>query len=294
MDQLFGSYDSGVAPGGLSSRQMFALIILIVIAIVAFILWMINRKRGKDVLVMGPYNLGKEGPNLDPDVKWVPITSPDQTAYLTSNNITCSFFVYVSPESLTKIPMNYMESDTNMQYLLKVGTTMGIIIDPVQQKCTVDILQSSPSRFRTENVRGKTNVIKTISAEKVLVGRWNQITVCVEGRSVDIFVNGRLSNSAILDNLPVSPFSGMVMNASPDFEGQACLFQMWPAKRTSREILANYEKNSDIRGKPNVRQPELTWQGAWGHLKKQVCDNTGFCGFQYDAGPLEYVQYDFA
>lgn len=295
-----GSY--GNTNGGLSNRQMIALTILIAIAIAALIIWILNRRRAKkEILVAGPFNLGKEDPNISPDQKWVAITSPDQTAALTSNNITCSFFVYVSPESLTKMPVSYTEDDSRLQYLVKVGTTMGIIIDPITQKCTVDIMQSNTSIGRTMNVaektleRGNNDLrFKTVSAQKVLVGRWNQIAVCVEGRSVDIFVNGRLSNSAVLDNVPFSPFSGMVMNASPDFEGQACLFQMWPYKRSSSEILEVYEKNTDIRGKPLVPEPGLTWGGAWDHFKKSVCENTSLCGFNYNAGPLEYVQYDFA
>jgi hypothetical protein len=301
MDQFIGS--SGTVNGGLSKQQMIALTILIAIAIAGFIIWIMNRRRAKkEILVAGPFNLGKEGPNVDPDQKWVAITEPDQTAALTSDNITCSFFVYVDSESLNKVPISFSENDPRMQYLVKIGTTMGIIINPINQTCRVDIMQARPTDKRTgnivhEDIDATTSttafVQKTVSAPKVLVGKWNQITVCVEGRSIDIYVNGRLANSAIMDNIPYARFSGMVMNASPDFEGQACLFQMWPYKRTSAEILGSYEKNTDIRGKPLVPDPSLTWKGAWKHLKHTVCKNTSLCGFDYEATPLEFVEYEF-
>jgi hypothetical protein len=116
----------------------------------------------------------------------------------------------------------------------------------------------------------------------------------VEGRSVDVFINGILGSSMQLDNVPAAPMSGLFLNASPDFQGQIALMQLWPERRTSGQILENYKRNTDTRGRPILPSPTWSWDNLFTKMKEAVCKGTGFCGVRMASGPLDYVEYEFA
>ncbi len=111
---------------------------------------------------------------------------------------------------------------------------------------------------------------------------------------MDVFINGHLASSMQLDNIPAAPMSGIFVNSSPDFDGQIALMQIWPERRTSGQILENYKKNTDLRGKPILPSPSLQWENIVTRLQEAICRGTGFCGITISSGPLEYVEYEFA
>jgi hypothetical protein len=282
--------------GGLSTRQKVAMTIMIVIAIVVIVMWWI-RTTPKDVVYVGPVNVGPHE-NISPDRQWIPLMTADQIAKKTSNNITCSFFLYVNASSLNTIPTNY-DGSYKFNYVVTIGNTLGIVVDPTKQMCSVDILQAAPHNPRGDTIamkKGLGNILRTLDVKGILISKWNQLTVCVEGRTVDVYLNGKLQTSAILDNVPISMFSGLMLNGSPDFDGQVCLFQMWPERRTGQQILENYQRNTDLRGRPNVPDPELTLSGAWERFKKASCEKVGICGLSIPVktSALEWVEYEIA
>ena len=281
MADYFGTQNLELA---MTTRQKVSLTVLIVVAFIVVIMWWI-RTSPKDVVYMGPTDIGPHV-NLDPANRWIPLMNADQIAKTTGNNITCSFFLYTD----AKIRMS---NSTTSSYFLTIGNSLGIAVDPTRQICTVDILQAKPNTYRGTTMVAKDNLTRTMEVPSLLVAKWNQITVCVEGRSVDVYLNGKLASSAIMDNVPASMFSGILLNSSPDFEGQICLVQMWKERRTAQQIRDNYAKHTDLRGKPNVPDPELTLSGALDKFWKASCEKVGFCGFPV-LGPLEYVEYEFA
>ncbi len=274
-------------------RQKIALTIMIGIAAFVIVLWWL-RRQPKDIVYLGPVDVGP-GKQVEPDRQWVPLLNADQIAKTAGNNITCSFFVYVKADSALRMPLNN-DVGFNYNYIVTVGNTMGIMVDPSRQKCSVDILQSSPAKPRGTTIPAKSGMVplRTLEVPQFAVAKWNQITVCVEGRSVDVYLNGKLASSAVMDNVPLAMFSGLMLNGSPDFEGQVCLFQLWKERRTSAQILENYQKHTDLRGKPDVPDPELTFAGAWERFLKASCEKTGICGFPVRVGPMQYVEYEFA
>ncbi len=276
---------------GFFSRRMIAMAILVIVAAIGLILWFRHRTP-KEVLTIGPYNIG---PNTDrkDQPKWIPMLTAEQIAKTTTNNITCSFFLYVDTDILHQLPVNY-DGSYNLEYVMKVGRTMGITVNPVKQECIVDILQADPHTHRGSTVRARTNAIRTIRIPNFYLAKWNQITITVEGRSIDTYLNGKLATSAILDNVPITLFSGMDLNGSPDFNAQVSLVQVWPTRRSSQQILENYKANTDTRGKPIVPEPTLSFSGALGRLSTVLCTGTGICGFILQTSPTDYVEYDFA
>jgi hypothetical protein len=288
MSDFFGT-QANMPLEGMSTRQKIALTILIVIAIAVVTAWWI-RTTPKDVVYVGPTDIGPQV-QLEPGKQWIPLMSADQIAKKSGNNITCSFFLYVDPANVNRIPNN--DSARNFRYFLIVGNTMGIAINTVDQTCSIDILQTAPTQFNGGMIARENEGTRSLLVKQVLVARWNQIAVCVEGRSIDVYLNAKLAASAVMDNVPVGMFSGIKLNGSPDFEGQICMVQVWKDRQTAQQIAENYRRNTDLRGKPNVPDPELTFSGALDKFWKASCEKVGFCGFG-KIGPLQHVEYEFA
>jgi hypothetical protein len=288
MSDFFGSQVNAPV-SGMTTRQQIALTILLVIAIVIVVAWWI-RTTPKDVVYVGPTDIGPQV-QLEPGKQWIPLMTADQIAKKTGNNITCSFFLYIDPANVNRIPNN--DSAQNFRYFLTVGNTMGIAVNTVDQTCSVDLLQTAPTNFNGGMIASKREEVRSLLVKQVLVAKWNQITVCVEGRSIDVYLNAKLVASAVMDNVPVRMFSGIMLNGSPDFEGQICMVQVWKDRQTAQQIAENYRRHTDLRGRPNVPDPELTFSGAMDKFWKASCEKVGFCGFG-QVGPLQYVEYEFA
>jgi hypothetical protein len=263
--------------------------------VVVILVWYIYTHRAKLAKSDGPFDLRNDEVNKGEDQKWFPVFDADQTQLSAGNNITMSFFVYVKDLTMDRIPVNY-DGSYRFQYLLTIGNIVGFIINPVKQECIVDVLQTPPHGYNTNRVEQKAVVLRSTTIPHVMISRWNQIAICIEGRSVDLYLNGDLVSSIQLDNLPLAPMNGVLLNSSPDFMGQACLFQMWPERRTIEQIRENYMANTDTRGRPNIPEPGIAWRDVWGSMRAQVCDKTGLCAGIDDAaaGPLNYVEYQFA
>lgn len=253
-------------------------IVAAILLIVGVLLYLKYRPQSSDIVVMGPYQLGKPS-NKQP---WNSLLTDEQVSKVIGNNITCSFFVYMDEVNTERIPIGSPDGDYRFQYLAILGGSVGIKMDPIHQKVLVDIV---PTPYP-----GQTRQWTNIEVKDVRIAKWNQITVSVEGRTVDIYVNGHLQTSALLDNVPFSQFTGIWLNTSPDFVGQAGMFQLWPQRRTAVQILETYKRSTDIRGKPRIPAVDI----AWSSILNNFCDTTGICGFRFNTGALEYIDYEFA
>lgn len=217
----------------------------------------------------------------------VTILDSSQLISKAGNNFTISAFVYMDEVNAERIPIAGPAGDYRFKpliYILGVGT---IVVDPIHQKARV-VLQPLTDRS-LRRVDSPVN----IDIDDFVVARWNQITVSVLGRSADVYLNGRLIKSAIMENVPLLSPVGVLLETIPDFSGQAALFQVWPRRLSVEEVMRNYKQNTDLRGKPTIAVAGLTWSEVFNSLKGQLC-KIGFCGFKYDVGPLQYVDYEFA
>lgn len=79
--------------------------------------------------------------------------------------------------------------------------------------------------------------------------RWNQLTLTLEGRSVDVYVNGMLAKSILLDNVPPSGNSSITI--VPDSAmGSVAFAQVWGRRLTVSEVGTNYATTADSQGRP--------------------------------------------
>ena len=169
-------------------------------------------------------------------------------------------------------------------YILGVGT---ITADPIHQKARLTLQPLTDSAVK------KVDSPVIVDIDNFLVARWNQLLFSVEGRSVDVYLNGNLIKSALMENVPVLAPVGLLLETIPDFTGQAGLFQAWPRRLSGPEVMLNYKRNVDLRGKPSIPDATFSWSDAWKYMKVNLC-KIGFCGFKYDVGPLQYIDYEFA
>jgi hypothetical protein len=169
-------------------------------------------------------------------------------------------------------------------FLLGVGD---ILLDPIHQMARVRI------KPLTQGALINPDTVTSIDVDNFMIARWNQLTVTLEGRTVDIYLNGVLAKSTLLDNLPILNPVGILLETSPDFSGQAGLFQAWPRRLTESQIAVNYARNADTRGKPRIPDVGYTLAEFLKGFRTEFC-SLGFCGNLLNTGPLNYVDYEFA
>jgi hypothetical protein len=259
--------------------------VAIIVFIAALLYWWF-KPRAENVTALGPFVL--KGTSVNPDEKsTLALFEQSQINSSMGNNFTFSFFVYMDDVNRERIPIAGPKGDFRFKtfiYILGVGD---IILDPIHQMARFRLKPLTPEAL------ARKDTTTDIDIENVMIARWNQITFTMEGRTVDIYLNGAHASSTLLENLPILNPVGILLESSPDFSGQAGLVQAWPRRLTSGQIADNYKRNTDTRGKPVIPDiaPKIT--DIFKHFPKTLCD-IGLCGFQFSIGPIEYIDYEYA
>lgn len=268
------------------STPLIILGVVCVLLVLGILLYFYLRKRSHEVTVLGPYNL-KGVTDTSSDSSQETLIDSSQLNSSLGNNFTFSMFLYMDDTNAERIPIGGPSGEFRFKplvYILGVGT---ITADPLHQKALLTLQPLTDRAVKQADT--PVNVI----LDDFLVARWNQLTFSVEGRSVDVYLNGILIKSALMENVPVLAPVGLILETIPDFSGQAGLFQTWPRRLTGSEVLLNYKQNVDLRGKPAIPEASIKFSEILGYFKTSLC-KIGFCGFKYDVGPLQYIDYEFA
>jgi len=92
---------------------------------------------------------------------------------------------------------------------------------------------------------------ETIVLPHVPLQKWTQVTMVFEGRTADLFVNGKLLKSDSLNNVP--PVSTSSLTIVPGaIHGQIAYVQVWPSRQKIADVAANYSATSDSQGRPLI------------------------------------------
>jgi hypothetical protein len=274
-----------VTGGGVKIGRLFSAILGVAL-VVGLVLYFLFRRTPDHVTVLGPYTLKGVTASAGGSSQETLFDAVQLNKNL-GNNFTLSGFFYMDEVNAERIPIAGPAGDYRFKplvYVLGVGT---ITVDPLHQKARVSVQPLTDPTVR------KVDAPVNIDIDNFLVARWNQLTVTLEGRSVDVYLNGSLVKSALLDNVPTLKPVGVLLETIPDFSGQAGLFQAWPRRLTGGEVMLNYKRNVDLRGKPAIPDGGLEWIEVWKTVKEKLC-KVGFCGFDYATGPLQYIDYQFA
>ena len=257
--------------------------IVIALCVIGFLLFLYFRPANMEARVPGPYILLGAG-NPQAAEPTVTVFEQEQINRSFSNNFTLSFFVYMDDVNTERIPIAGPKGDFRFKPLVYILGVGDVLLDPIHQIARV--------RIKPLNKEAKPDAVTSIDVEQFMIARWNQLTVTVEGRTVDVYLNGVLANSALLENVPALVPQGVLLETSPDFSGQAGLFQAWPFRQPDRAVAANYARTTDKRGKPLIRIRNNIFSDALKSIRDSFC-SLGLCD-STDTGPLTYIEYEFA
>jgi hypothetical protein len=150
----------------------------------------------------------------------------------------------------------------------RIVTDLGvgdILLDPIHQVARVRI------KPLTKTAIIQPDMVTNIDIENFMITRWNQLTITIEGRTVDVYLNGALAKSTLLENLPILNPVGVLLETSPDFSGQTGLFQAWPHRLTESAVAKNYKRNTDTRGKPLIPDSSYSFLKMLQNLRDALC-----------------------
>lgn len=106
-------------------------------------------------------------------------------------------------------------------------------------------------KFRTsavESSNGNT-VDSIVFVPRIPLQKWMQIAITFEGRTADIYANGKLVRSSTLTNVPPIPNASITI-VPGGAKGEIAYIQSWKERRRVSEIQSNYYETSDSQGRP--------------------------------------------
>lgn len=146
--------------------------------------------------------------------------------------------------------------------------------------------------FQTADSRDDTALSYTVTVPGMPLQRWTQFTITSAGRSVDIYLNGALVQSAQLDNVPEAAFSSVILIPAM-IMGQLAYVQLWPRRFLVGEVAANYTATSDSQGRPYLGAGFLSALGGF-KLPNLFCPS-GNCGVTSPtAAPAQVWEFPYA
>jgi len=262
-------------------RGFFIGSLIFILLICAVLLWY-YWPRTNDSTVLGPFVLTTKASKAST----VAVFTQSQITKSLGNNFSLGFFVYMDKINESRIPFAGSKGDYRFKPFVNILGVGSIFIDPVHQEARFSVNTASPEFGKKAD----------LTIESFVIARWNQVVITVEGRTVDLYMNGILRTSALLENVPTWTPVGVLLETSPDFSGQAGMFQAWPHRLTESAVMKNYKRQTDTRGKPAIPDIGPKFSDVWSHLKNNLC-KFGFC---FDKKPIktsessEYVDYEYA
>lgn len=287
MENMFSTFGDQVEAVKTTSPRTLWFFGIAAIILVAGLLYWWFKPRAEEVTVLGPYVLTGASMTQPTDTTMVTVFNQSQIDGSMGNNFTFSFFVYMDDANRERIPIAGPKGDFRFKKFIDVLGVGDIVLDPIHQMARLHF------KPLTRDAMLNKDAGVNIDIENVMIARWNQLTFTVEGRTVDIYLNGALASSTLLENLPILNPVGVLLETSPDFSGQAGLFQSWPRRLTTSQVAANYKRNTDTRGKPLIPDVGPKFTDIFKQIPKSLCD-LGFCGFRFSVGPMDYIDYEFA
>lgn len=276
----------------MNPRFLFLIVVILIILLgIVYVLYFMPKS--DETVVLGPFVLnGIPSEHQAGGSTVTSVLTKTQLSKSLKSNFTVSFFVYMDKLNMERIPFAGPEGEYRFKPLINLIGVGEFVLNPVHQKALLKLTPLVPSVMN-----GKVSLPPRAEIDNVMNSRWNQITIAVEGRSIDIYLNARHATSLILENLTWTNPTGMLLETSPDFWGQAGMIQAWPRRLTEKEIWENYKHVTDLRGKPNIPDAQPTFKSIWHELYKLLC-HAGFCPNNrkesHRTDGLDYVDYEYA
>ena len=106
-------------------------------------------------------------------------------------------------------------------------------------------------KFHTSAVEGSngTTPDSIVFVPRIPLQKWIQVAITFEGRTADIYANGKLLRSSTLTNVPPIPNASITI-VPGGVKGEIAYIQSWKERRRVSDIQTNYYDTSDSQGRP--------------------------------------------
>jgi hypothetical protein len=166
---------------------------------------------------------------------------------IVDNNPTLTFTFYVRPDSYNRTG----NASTDVIYPIFGWTelfTFGIV--PGGASAAKD--KNTGTVFQIKNTGGTSDPNEKIKCPDLPLQKWTYVAITIEGRRIDIFYNGRVAASHMLETLPnyAGAQTGTLRSGSGNLKGRIGLVGLNPRRMNAEEIMIDYVSSSDTRGRP--------------------------------------------
>lgn len=147
----------------------------------------------------------------------------------------------------------YMTANYSLSFYLQIDAVpdMRVSTSPLLTWPKMWDMAYNPSKEQMQWTFTSLTPPETITISNIPLQRWVQIVIVYEGRSVDLFINGTLVKSELLNNLPLSANSSIAIVPN-NVMGRIAFAQIWSRRLSIPEVAANYIDTSDSQGRPYI------------------------------------------
>ena len=225
---------------------------------------------------------GNPGPWEFKPTEYPFVLRSDQLAKVATGSFSISNYLYVTGAT---------DQRSNPQVLWRWGVT-----DPMRQALASITASYIPAeekmRYDFANIStGDTNRITTLDIPNISPLKWYFTTITLEGRSVDIYVNGIHVKSAQLPNVLKQSSDGIQMVGNSGILGKMALWEITQGRLTESQVMTQYKTTSDTLGAPllpvdySFVTPDLS--------KLSLCPGMPWCE-EVKGDCKTYVNYEYA
>lgn len=97
-----------------------------------------------------------------------------------------------------------------------------------------------PSGTDVNTVNTGSGTMQIVTVENVPLQSWFAVSITVYGRNVDVYINGRLQQSAVLDGIPMPASGNLIIGGGGGFGGAVCTVHSSSNKIESSDARAFY------------------------------------------------------
>lgn len=244
-----------------------AVIVLIIVIVLIVFVVLKNRSVGAAYTLKGPVDLFKPS-----NVVIVPRTIASAKM---KGSYTLSFYMRVDavPDMRTNgVPLMIWPGVWSLSYV------------PAHEELTWTFEQMPDS--------GNSALPDVVKLSHVPLQRWNQVVIAFEGRSMDLYINGKLIKSDILNNVPPSAASSISL-VPGHCMGQIGYIELWSRRLTTTEVAADYVNTSDSQGRPYFG-PEFLTALTSIKIPNLYCPDGDCNGTQAAAKPSQTWEFPYA
>lgn len=182
------------------------------------------------------------------------------------------------------------EQRANPQTLWRWG-----INDPVRNSFATMIASYIPAeekiRYDFANAStGDINKITSVDVPNINPHKWFHTAIAIEGRTIDIYVNGVHAKSVQLPNVLKQATDGIQMVGNSGILGKMALWSITESRLSEQEVLSQYKATSDNIGNPIL---PVDYSFIWKFPSFNLCPGMPWC--EEVVGDCKtYVKYEYA